>query len=307
MKQKFTVAFILILSIFLSGCSKYRAVQISSTDYPPINPIPVETETQIKLFYPEDDRDILSYEIRVVNLKNEDIETVTMLELLKGTSTKKLRNVIPENTSLLSIYTQDSIAYVNFSRELIAEKVEEKEEALIIYSIVNTLTSIEGIEKVQILIEGKQVNFFNRYKIDEPLEFSQIIVNVPYIELTKILEDFYDAIMVGKYRRIFGLNSSNNKEFLDYRNAKFYLQDEYRGLIDYEILDYKIDKYDYEITLNYDMNLYYSGKNVIRTGWTSFKLAYDDNKFVVGKRKLADSSIKINRFSTNNRILYFDN
>ena len=87
---------------------------------------------------------------------------ITINELLKGTKANNLVSIIPENIKVLSLYVTDNIAYVSFSKDLIDKNYTEKEEALIIYSIVNTLTSLPDIEEVQILIDGKAENEIGR-------------------------------------------------------------------------------------------------------------------------------------------------
>lgn len=63
------------------------------------------------------------------------------------------RSIIPSGTEILDVSLEDKILTVNFSRELldITKEYEEKMIEAIIYS----LTSIEGIDKVIIKVEGE--------------------------------------------------------------------------------------------------------------------------------------------------------
>ena len=63
------------------------------------------------------------------------------------------RSIIPSGTEILDVALEDKILTINFSKELldIAEDYEEKMIEAIIYS----LTSIEGIDKVVIKVEGE--------------------------------------------------------------------------------------------------------------------------------------------------------
>jgi germination protein M len=76
--------------------------------------------------------------------------------LVEGPTQPNLYPTIPEGTKLLGLEIKDQIAYVDFSKEL-AEKHwgGSTGELLTIGSIVNTLVQFPGIEKVQILIEGR--------------------------------------------------------------------------------------------------------------------------------------------------------
>jgi germination protein M len=94
----------------------------------------------------------------IVEGKSElDIRAELAMEaLIKGPTQPNLYRTIPEGTKLLGLEIRDKTAYVDFSKEL-SEKHwgGSTGELLTIGSIVNTLTQFAGIEKVQILIEGK--------------------------------------------------------------------------------------------------------------------------------------------------------
>lgn len=65
------------------------------------------------------------------------------------------RSIIPTGTSILGVKLDNKVLTVNFSKELL-DISSEYEEAMI-ESIVYTLTSIEGIDKVNIQVEGKEL------------------------------------------------------------------------------------------------------------------------------------------------------
>lgn len=65
------------------------------------------------------------------------------------------RSIIPTGTSILDVKLDNRVLTVNFSKELL-DISSEYEEAMI-ESIVYTLTSIEGIDKVSIQVEGKEL------------------------------------------------------------------------------------------------------------------------------------------------------
>ena len=65
------------------------------------------------------------------------------------------RSIIPTGTSILGVKLDNKVLTVNFSKEIL-DISSEYEEAMI-ESIVYTLTSIEGIDKVNIQVEGKEL------------------------------------------------------------------------------------------------------------------------------------------------------
>lgn len=88
--------------------------------------------------------------------KEELIGEVIINELIKGPSlNSKLKPVLPKDTRLLSFSIKDGIAYVNFSKESKIPLTPEL-ETVCLNSIINSLTELPSIKKVQILIENKE-------------------------------------------------------------------------------------------------------------------------------------------------------
>jgi len=63
------------------------------------------------------------------------------------------RSIIPPGVSILDISLEDNILTIDFSKEL--KEIKENEEDKMIESIIYTLTSIDGIDKVIIKVEGE--------------------------------------------------------------------------------------------------------------------------------------------------------
>ena len=65
------------------------------------------------------------------------------------------KTIIPSGTEILDLNLEEKILTINFSKELLT--INEKYEEKMIESIVFTLTSIEGIDKIIIKVEGEQL------------------------------------------------------------------------------------------------------------------------------------------------------
>lgn len=99
-----------------------------------------------------------------------DLEEV-MTELLKGPDKDELSRVIPEGTVLRGVTLEYGVAYVDFSEELLQAEVGSEAEAVLVDSIVKTLTQLEEVDSVQILVEGEIVETIaGHISIDEPLK-----------------------------------------------------------------------------------------------------------------------------------------
>lgn len=79
--------------------------------------------------------------------------------------------LVPVGTKLIGLEVKDETAYVNFSKEIQENFTGGSDaEALLISSIVYTLTDFKDIKKVQILVEGKRVESLGDHMdISQPL------------------------------------------------------------------------------------------------------------------------------------------
>lgn len=66
------------------------------------------------------------------------------------------RSIIPAGTQVIDLKLEEKILTINFSKELL--DINEKYEEKMIESIIYTLTSIEGIDKVIIQVEGEDLD-----------------------------------------------------------------------------------------------------------------------------------------------------
>lgn len=128
-------------------------------------------ETSFKIYFSNEDSEFLVPERRNIDVASSDaVEKMIMAELMKGPKESGHFKTIPQEAKLLSIETKDGVCFVNFSKEFI-EKFSggTTEQQLTIYSIVNSLTELSTIERVQFLIEGEKREEFHDMVILEPM------------------------------------------------------------------------------------------------------------------------------------------
>lgn len=108
------------------------------------------------------------------------------------------RSIIPPDTSVLDIKLEDKILTIDFSKEFL--DVSEVEEEKMIESIIYTLTSIKGIDKIIIKVEGNILtNLPHSKKIIPSVLDRSYGINKEY-ELTTINNiDSYTVYYVNKY------------------------------------------------------------------------------------------------------------
>lgn len=105
----------------------------------------------------------------------------TLEELLRGEVPRGCDRPLPPGTEVLGIAIVDGTATVDFSEELrTGFRGGSDNEQLTVYSIVNTLTSLPTIERVQILVEGSTISTLGgHHDISGPLVFDDELV-VPH-------------------------------------------------------------------------------------------------------------------------------
>ena len=78
------------------------------------------------------------------------------------------RTVSPD-TKILSVMTKDGICYVNLDSNFLTV-VNNVTMDVAIYSIVNSLTELQGVDRVQILVNGEIPDFFENSIYEKNLD-----------------------------------------------------------------------------------------------------------------------------------------
>jgi len=109
----------------------------------------------VKLYFPCESSSVVVPVTRMV-YANADVNTA-VLELAKGPSAQSpLEGTIPAGCGLIDVQLEDGVAKVNFTREF-AKLVENSDGGrLALKALVLTCTQFEGIEGVEIYVEGEK-------------------------------------------------------------------------------------------------------------------------------------------------------
>lgn len=117
---------------------------------------------QIALYFQDKNSNILLRETRVIKITDTaPIEQYVVNELIKGTQSEKAKNIISLDTQLISAQTTDNTCFINFKSGFVEKNTGNPEmENLVIYSIVNSLCEIDGVQSVSFLVDGKKIEKF---------------------------------------------------------------------------------------------------------------------------------------------------
>ena len=134
----------------------------------------------LKLFFAnETGTRLLEVEKSVRDSNRVSPERTVIRQLLAGPEPGEGYAILPSNASLLSINTRDGICYLNFDESFISG-IEAGMEELAIYAVVNSLTSLEGIEQVQFAINSEtDVKLgLSGLSLSEPFSYNIDIVEI---------------------------------------------------------------------------------------------------------------------------------
>ncbi len=131
-----------------------------------------KTDTTIALYFAGkgDNAGYLVREKRQIAAKEGEVEKYIMQELISGPGNENSSRTIPAETKILSIETaREGICTVSLSQDFKTKHSGGSAgEVLTIYSVVNSLTELPHIDKVQFLIEGQKVEVFKHMIFNEP-------------------------------------------------------------------------------------------------------------------------------------------
>ena len=211
----------------------------------------------LEVIYLLDNNDYLSRTKISVNNKDLISKATDLIETLiidgkkKDIITNGFKPLLPKDTKILNIDLNNNILTIDFSQEF--NNIKEKYEEKLIESLVYTLTSIEGIEKIEILVEGNKLKQLpNSKKTIPELLDKEYGINKQY-ELTS-LNDIYSYT-------IYYVNNYNNESYYtpvtkyinsDEQDKVKIIIDELSTSITYETnlmsyLDTNVKLLDYEI------------------------------------------------------------
>lgn len=165
--KKIAIFFLGILIILLIGgyltiqYVRNKEEETAVEEYTPQEEITEEQarQTIVSLYFPSNETGELNPEARLIDIKeiiNNPYEKLINL-LIEGPKNEKNKKIIPENTKLNKTYLEGDCVVLDFSNDILNNK---EEKSNIINSIVNTLTELTEVNKVKILIDGKENDEF---------------------------------------------------------------------------------------------------------------------------------------------------
>lgn len=175
--------------LLLTSCSSFMGNQLNNqgengTAEPdtestplPIDPYEQARETKIVLYFKHEIADFLVPEERIVMQEKKSTEQLIVEELLKGPQTFQKLLIMPPGTDIIDITRRSDTVFVNLTDDFLhpidlsaipgLENTTEEDypgvqaemKRLAIYSIVNSLTFLDGINQVKLLVNNTQLSY----------------------------------------------------------------------------------------------------------------------------------------------------
>lgn len=116
-------------------------------------------------------RYLIGREVSVNLASLDDVESYLVQQLLSGDPGADLVSPLPAGTRLLGVQVEDGLCTVNFSREFESNCWSSPiEQRLTLMSVVNTLTQLETISRVEFAVDGNLLLHYGLLSIPEPLQ-----------------------------------------------------------------------------------------------------------------------------------------
>lgn len=135
--------------------------------------------TQITLFFADaNDPTKLINKTENVTYTNKTLEKVVMEKLIEGPSEGDgMIATLPSGTNIITSSIYDGVCYINLTDTFINNQNNEIPEQVVLYSIVNSLCSLQDVSKVQITVNGESSGKVRyNYELSAMYEFDDSIV-----------------------------------------------------------------------------------------------------------------------------------
>lgn len=144
--------------------------------HPELSPVRTNTRT-ITLYFANEELSALTPEARTIEVSS-NIEYHIVEQLISGPKKSGLKPTLLSDLKLKDANTIDGICYVDLSVEFLTRQLTANDaDTLAIYSIVNSLTELSGVQKVQIMVDSSTVTEVRgNYDLSMPIGRDESII-----------------------------------------------------------------------------------------------------------------------------------
>lgn len=262
MKRLFSVIVLLLLmSIIFLVMSGNGVSYQDGEGMTQISPFSKGISKLTRLYFVFEDQ--LISENRTIVIEKLETELSTVQELQKGSRIGLYTSPIGENVQILSVKTSDRICYVSLSDEFIIE--DDEILNLNVMGIVNTLTELDAVDYVQILIDGKRVDRSSLVNLMEPISRNTTMIQSKELTHKDIVKKFLDYISTGRYYLAYDMIDDQSKKYVsfdEFRESMLLVRNDIKGYTQRYIFARR-EKGQYLIQVKYIVREYINTEDII--------------------------------------------
>ena len=183
-KKNILIRKILILAVLLIAITVLLTSCNKNTDENNVEEVVESTESVTegvvysKVYFPDHENTYLYMELKYINKATvEEAVSKVFDELKTGTEQEKLYAIISEDVNVLSVKIEENICTVDLSSGFITSNSDSsRKEMMALYSVVNSICALPGIDQVKINVEGNESATLGEYTLKDNFEADQNIV-----------------------------------------------------------------------------------------------------------------------------------
>ena len=183
-KKNILIRKILILAVLLIAITVLLTSCNKNADENNVEEVVESTESVAegvvysKVYFPDYENTYLYMELKYINKATvEEAVSKVFDELKTGPEQEKLYAIISEDVNVLSVKIEENICTVDLSSGFITSNSDSsRKEMMALYSIVNSICALPGIDQVKINVEGNESATLGEYTLKDNFEADQNIV-----------------------------------------------------------------------------------------------------------------------------------
>ncbi len=123
-------------------------------------------DVEFELFFAAPSGRYLESEPQSLSIRDNNYALYMVDMLMAGPRSDDLKPVIPEGTKLLTLSVEENTCFVSFSEEFVSAAQGDADSArMTLTALANSLTGLEGIEKVELALNGVPLREYFMYDI----------------------------------------------------------------------------------------------------------------------------------------------
>jgi len=168
--RKIAVLCLIAWTLLLAGCFN------DADQKGAVKPPKPEVE-QVVLYYANNNATKVVAEKREVTADKNLLQNA-VTQLIAGPNNNRAQSLFPQGAKCLGVTKKNGIATVDFNDAIKSVKTElgSSEQMLLIASLVNTLTEFEGVNAIQISVNGKPIKVLGDFDLSEPIGRSDELI-----------------------------------------------------------------------------------------------------------------------------------